>query len=209
MAKQSMAVTTNFFRGDMMSEQNTETMSQPKPSNKQAAIAHLEALRQDMRGEIKDRIKQRDTYSIQLTIALAAIAAISVSGGNSAGARLNLQRVLIAAPLVSIYFTTLILYSYRIHGVIAGFLRTQVEPNLAQLCGISPEQEWEIYYQRHRVPGIRKTFFIAALWIICLATPVILLFAERGQDEFILPLGIISIVYLAATGLITKAFWKG
>jgi hypothetical protein len=189
-----------------MNQQSAVAESLANPTDRQAAIEHLEALRLDLRGEIKTRIEQRDKYSIQLTVALAAIVALSASSGSST---LNLQRVLIAAPLVSIYFTTLILYSYRIHRVIAGFLRTQVEPNLAQLCGTPPEQEWETYYQRHTVPGIRQTFFIAALWIICLATPVILFFVEREQGEFILPLAIISIVYLAAAGLITKAFWKG
>jgi hypothetical protein len=45
----------------------------------QEAIKHLEALREDARDEIKRRIEQRDKYSIQLTIALAAIVAVSFS----------------------------------------------------------------------------------------------------------------------------------
>jgi hypothetical protein len=181
------------------------------PPDKQTAIAHLEALREDMRGEIKDRIKQRDQYSIQLTIALASIVAISASGGGLTGAatNLHLERVLVAAPLVSIYFTTLILYSYRVHKMISAYLRTVIEPNLAQLCGTRPDQEWESHYQQHAIPGIRKSFFLSALWIVCVATSTMLFFTEGSQGDFMIPLAIISALYLTVVALITKTFWKG
>ncbi len=61
---------------------------------------HLEAIRSDIRDEIKRRIGQRDSYSVQLTVAVGALA-------GAAFARVELERALLAAPLVSIYFTVL------------------------------------------------------------------------------------------------------
>jgi len=99
---------------------------------KQRATAHLEKLRDDVRDEIKKRIEQRDKYSIQLTIALGAIVAFTFRSGSSGS-----SQALIAAPLVSIYFTVLILYSYRIHKILARYLREEIEPRLAELHEIS------------------------------------------------------------------------
>jgi hypothetical protein len=69
------------------------------------ALLHLEALRSDVRDEIKRRIEQRDRYSIQLTLAMGAIVAFAFSKD-------GFRMALVAAPLVSIYFTVLVLYSH-------------------------------------------------------------------------------------------------
>ncbi len=163
------------------------------------AIAHLEAIRQDIRDEIKRRIEQRDKYSIQLTIALGAIVAVSLSAT-------GLGKVLIAAPLVSIYFTVLILYSYRIHRLLAVYLREKIEPELARLCGTSPTIEWETYYAAHAVPGIRRTFFLGALWVVCIASLAYLWMAESGQAEFRMALIVATTIYILASIAITVIF---
>jgi len=105
------------------------------------AITHLEALRQEARDEIKSRIEQRDKYSIQLTIALGEIIAVSFSQD-------DLRRVLMAAPLVSLYFVVLILYSYRVHEVLALYLKEKLEPALSQRIGTSIELEWGKFLRR-------------------------------------------------------------
>ncbi|MFC1914885.1 hypothetical protein ACFLWK_01365 [Chloroflexota bacterium] len=129
-------------------------------------LAHLETLRQDARDEIKRRIEQRNKYSIQMTIALGALVAVSFSSRFSP----DLRAVLIAMPLVSIYYTVLILYSYRIHHVLAKYLRDKIEPKLALGYGIEQNTEWEIYYEQQEVPGIRRWFFLVALWAVTIFT---------------------------------------
>jgi hypothetical protein len=166
------------------------------------AIKHLEALREDARDEIKRRIEQRDKYSIQLTIALAAIVAVSFSYP-------YLGKVLIVAPLVTIYFTVLILYSYRIHTVLASYLRTKIEPELARLCGTPPELEWESFYIVHQVPGIRRTFFILMLWIVCATSLLYLWMTEGGEAEFRIVLWVATIIYALEVIWITFIFWRG
>ena len=180
------------------------------------AIEHLQEIQQDIREEIKLRIKQRDQYSIQLTVALSTLVAIASTAtatitDNTTHTSIFhfAYRVLIAAPLVSVYFSTLILYSYRIHSLLAGYLRDEIEPELARLCEIPPEKEWEKYYTDHAVPGIRKTFFIGALWIICIISPIFIGFAENWQGDFMVPLWSLTVVYVLAAAWITKHFWKG
>ncbi len=126
-------------------------------TQEERTLAHLEKIREDVRDEIKKRIEQRDKYSIQMTIALGAIVTISFSTP-------DLRAVLIALPLVSIYFTVLIMYSYEIHHVVAKYLREKVEPELARICSIDKTFEWETFYCGENVPGIRRRFFLFTLW---------------------------------------------
>ncbi|SRR6266849_1862440 len=165
------------------------------------AISHLEALRMDSRNEIKDRIKQRDNYSIQLTIALGAIVAVSFSPN-------GFVRALMAAPLVSIYFTVLILYSYRVHRLLAQYLREEIEPELARLCGTLPAKGWETYYSGHTIPGIRRVFFMGALWVICFVSLSYLWLTQNTDTNFRIALIIATILYILATGAITIVFWR-
>jgi hypothetical protein len=118
------------------------------------------------------------------------------------------SKALIAAPLVSIYFTVLILYSYRIHHLLANYLHDQIEPELARLCGTPPSMEWEAYYDAHAVPGIRRQFFLGALWVVCIASLAYLWAAESGQPEFRMVLIFATAIYLVTVTVITKAFWK-
>lgn len=68
---------------------------------------------------------------------------------------------------LAIIFTVLILYSYRIHAVLAGYLFEHVEPELQRLSGTSVPG-WETYYlwNRKQVPGIRRWFFVVSLWVV-------------------------------------------
>ena len=163
--------------------------------------AHFETLRHDVRDEVKRRIEQRDKYSIQLSLALAALLAVSFS-------TTGLRAVLIAAPLVSIYFTALILYSYRVHHVLAKYLREEIEPELARLCGTPVNKEWENYYNTQEIPGIRRQFFLAAPSVVSALSLSYLWLAQCNQLGWILLL-VVSVVYVSADAWITKHFWRG
>jgi hypothetical protein len=111
--------------------------------------------------------------------------------------------VLIEAPLVSIYFTVLILYSYRVHDVLARYLRDEIEPTLAYLCGTQPEKELETYYS-HKTkeePGIRRRFFLVALWGVCILSLTYLWIVER--EKFLAVLIVATLVYFVTAVWIT------
>ena len=167
-------------------------MSGESPS----VLSHLETLRADARDEIKRRIEQRDKFSIQLTVSLGAIVAVSFS-------RRELGGVIIAAPLVSIYFTVLILYSYRIHGVLASYLRHGLEPAIATTAGTDPMLEWEQFYSHNAVPGIRKSFFITSLWVVTVSS-IAYLAASGALNTLLVVLA--AVVYFVACAVITWNF---
>jgi len=155
----------------------------------------LQALRADARDEIKRRIEQRDKYSNQLTIALGALFAVAL-------AEPGFDRILLAAPLISIYFTVLILYSYRIHDVLAGYV-TRLETELADASGVSVDLEWEHYYAKHAVRGIRRTFFLVALWVVSLLVLLYLWSRYRTDASFRDVLFLTTLVYGAACLLVS------
>ena len=131
----------------------------------QAAIAHLEALREDRRDEIMRRIEQRDKYSIQLIVALGALLAAALAYDSKYAIL-----VAMAAPSVSLYFTFFIMRSYRVHDLSVSRL-LEIERNLACRCGTDPELEWEHFYGKHEKSGVRSNFFVVALWLVCLGAP--------------------------------------
>ncbi len=160
---------------------------------------HLEKLRADIRDEIKKRIEQRDKYSIQLTVVLSAVVAVAFSGT-------GLQKTLLAAPLASIYFTVLVLYSYRVHRLLARYLREEIEPKLAEAANTDVGVEWERYYVDHAIPGIRKRFFLLALWVVTVASLGVLWFAYRDDQAFRAVLIAATILYVAGCVLISWHF---
>ena len=169
-------------------------------------LQHFQLLRQDIREEMKYRMQQRDNYSIQMIIALGTLVGIAAT---SITTQIQSNRALIAAPLISIYYTILILYSYRVHRLLSKYLREMIEPELSIRCDISIDFEWENWYIKNAVPGIRKSFFLGSLWVTCILSPLYIAFSEQWQGSFLLPLAIVSALYLFVAIWITKSFWNG
>lgn len=169
----------------------------------QEGIAHLETLRADARDEIRQRIEQRDRYSIQMTLALGAILGVGFSSPDE-----HITSVLVAAPLVAIYFTVLILYSYRVHSLLARYLHEVVEPAVADACGTPRALEWEAFYSGHNVPGIRRTFFIWSLWVIVAGSPAYLWFVAQRPHPLTVALAFLTPIYVAAAAWITYRFGR-
>jgi hypothetical protein len=155
-----------------------------------AKAAHWEAVRQDIRDEIKRRIEQRDKFSYQMAPGLGAVFGLSFSSD-------SLRKVLIAAPLIAVYFTALILYSYEVHKVLARYLREVVENRLPQILGTQSEDEWEIWYVSlgKQIPGIRSSFFKWVQWLILGITILVLYFDLKPGDPFRPALFVVAIAY--------------
>ncbi len=170
-------------------------------------------LRDDIRGEIKTRIQQRDAYSIQLIVGLGVIF-------GAAFAQHGLERVLVAAPLLAMYFAMLILYSYRIHDVLVRYLRDEVEPFIAKVVTATTvatdesarwteHLEWENWYaSKGRLrPGLRRRFFYWVAWLTTVGALAYLWVIERTDVTFQVVLAITTIAYLIALLVLTRVFW--
>jgi hypothetical protein len=165
-------------------------------------VDHLQQLQLDVRGEVKQRIDQRDKYSIQLTLGLAAIYAFAFSEHGTV-------RLLFAAPIASLYYTVLILYSYAIHDLLARYLREQIEPAIADATGAGIEREWETWYLQQARSGIRRTFFLWAHWVVTAGTCGIAVYdrVSRNQDTAIDVL-LTCILVIASLVVATPGFWQ-
>lgn len=139
-------------------------------------LEYLFALHRDLRGEIRDRIAQRDRFAVQFLVAVCAVVSVSIMGFKYAP--------FFAAfiPVVAIFYFVQISYSYAVHNGISEFLRNHVEPEIARLVdvpaqtrhGMFWETRWEFLRKiRGDFPvGIRQRFFEAAMFV----SPFIFLF---------------------------------
>jgi hypothetical protein len=159
-------------------------------------ILHYQALREDVRTEIKTRIQQRDNFSTQFITALGAIVAVAF-------AKDGFEKVILIAPLIVIYYTMQILYSYRVHDILARYLREEIEPALTRLCITDPEHEWERYYKKNAKPGIRRKFFVYVMWIV--SSGILLYYINATSLKNITAI-VAGITYLAAMLWVTLTF---
>jgi hypothetical protein len=159
-------------------------------------ILHYQALREDVRTEIKTRIQQRDNFSTQFITALGAIVAVAF-------AKDGFEKVILIAPLIVIYYTMQIMYSYRVHDILARYLREEIEPTLTRLCKGNPEHEWERYYKKNAKPGIRRKFFIYVMWMVSVGILAYYMNVTSIKNTTAFAAGII---YLAAMIWVTFTF---
>lgn len=85
-------------------------------------------------------------------------------------------------------------------------IREEIEPRLADICGTPLEVEWEVYYKKHAVPGIRQSFFLWVTWIVCTLVPFYLIVSEwiSSTPVFRVALIILSATYLIAAIATTR-----
>lgn len=161
-------------------------------------IAYLRQLLDQARDEIQKRIEQRDKYAIQLVIALTAVLTVAFSefGG---------RMVILAAPLPTIFFTRLTLYSYRIHRARAEYIADVLESEIAGAVGDTVRAGWEGHYRSLGLrPGHRDHFFVTAMWMVWLAS--VFTTAEAAFVEgWIGIMAVVSFIYFIACVLVTGA----
>lgn len=178
-------------------------------------IQHYENIRDDVRGEIKQRIMQRDNFSVQFIVSLGTIIAVSFVSGS------DYRFALLFLPLVSAYFSLQILYSYSLHDVLVKYLKKEIEPTLTRLLGIDERHEWEKYYAeqdkesgKKYKPGIRRNFFILSLWVTSILPTIYLFFHYYSKHISVFGINILYIIifsgifYIFITAYITKTYFK-
>lgn len=168
---------------------------------KKIKITHLENIRRDIRDEIKKRIKQRDNYSIQQIISLGVIAGVAFS-------KSDFIYVLLIAPPISIYFTMLIIYSYRLHDFLTEYLREKIEKPLAVLCDTPVENEFETYYEKISRPGIRRTFFVGLMWVVVISPLAYIWLTQNEEGQFNLALSISTTAFCGSGIFLTVLHFR-
>lgn len=133
-------------------------------------LDYLISLQEDLRGEIKQRISQRDGFATQFLVACGTVITISFLDFSYAAFLIWLM------PLATIFYSLQILYSYVMHENLTDFLMNHIEPAMSELIGIELTQRsnwfWELRCSLDRdsaktkYPGIRKNFFQLILFVM-------------------------------------------
>lgn len=121
---------------------------------------------QELRGELKQRIQQRDTLSVQIIVAICGIVSLAVTA--------KIYWLLMLMPLLSDFYAIQIYESYAVHERLVEFLRENVENRIAHLIK-SPVPMWETYCEHDRQLTIstsiggRKQF----MTMVMFSTPIL------------------------------------
>lgn len=165
-----------------------ESLKNCDKSKSAGRLEYLFALHRDLRGEIRDRIAQRDRFAVQFLVAVCAVVSVSIMEFEYAP--------FLAAfiPVVAIFYFVQISYSYAVHNGISEFLRNRVEPEIAGLLdvpaqarhGMFWETRWEFLRRiRGNFPiGIRQRFFEVAMFAAPLVFLFLFLALVLGSDRY-------------------------
>lgn len=121
----------------------------------------------ELRGELKQRISQRDSYCSQCIVFSAAVLTATASTRN--------PWISLLFPLIVDFYYVLILESYEVHDRLVVFIREKLEETIASETGIEKDLLWEHYCEFDRdmtvsaAIGGRKIFFT----IVALLSPVL------------------------------------
>lgn len=168
-------------------------------------VEFLKQTHDDCRKEVEMRIQQRDNFSIQFIIAVAAICAVALTELKYA------SFLFFLLPFVTIFYTVQILYSYKIHDRLHKFLVEEIEPKLASELGYDEFAKnrlfWESYCendsrkQGRKTPGIRKGFFKITSKIMPAISSILFAIVAWGKNT--LPELAIIIIALVSAALFT------
>jgi len=166
-------------------------------------LEQLRIIYEDARSEIRQRIEQRDKYIIQQLITLGTILGVAFYK--------KIYELFILIPFISLYYTLLIEYSYRIHNKISKNLRN-IEPEMTTLSGLNTEFHMETYHHKegnkerdkktkkeekiNDEAGIRHLFFMLSFYITLLFSLSLIFYYEsnEGINFFIIATTIISVI---------------
>lgn len=164
-------------------------MDKESESYKKERIAYLKESQRTVRNEIEIRIGQRNTFSIQFIVAIGAILTLGFLDFKYSSFLFFLM------PLVTIYYTTQILYTYDLHDRCHRFLVEEIEPELCKLLEFDEIEKqkfmWESYCdsetQRKAVrnPGTRKRLFQVSVLVMPIIASLLFFFVsyERALYE--------------------------
>ena len=93
-------------------------------------IEYLLKAHDELRGELKDRIKQRDNLAIQYIVIVGALFGVEFSGVKYA------YFTALIIPLITLYFSIQIFSSYDVHDRLTTFIRDNIEKKIGKELGI-------------------------------------------------------------------------
>lgn len=136
----------------------------------------------DGRHEIELRIQQRDSFAIQYIIAVSALFSIGFMDFTFSCV------VFLLIPLLSLFYSIQISYSYVIHRRLHKYISENIEPEIASILSMNPYERnnllWESYCNvsskenNIKTIGIRESFFKYSTIISSILGPILFFFCS-------------------------------
>lgn len=154
----------------------------------QARFDFLVAQEADLREEVKNRVSQRDSFAVQMMIAMGVILALSLS--NFA----NFKYLIFLLPVITLFYCVQIISSYSIHDSLVSFIKNNIEREIAILIAKDEEDPAKIsemlMWQTNRDltenkhgHGMRRKFFVYTALLSPIITLILfLLFCNEYGD---------------------------
>ena len=157
--------------------------------NKQR-LDYLKATHLEVRNEIAMRIQQRDAYANQFIVSTGVVLGVGFIDFPYS------SFLFFLLPILAIFYSIQIMYSYTIHDRCHRFLETEIEPKMAEVLEFSKGNEDRLFWERYceyksremktKTPGIRQGFFQASMFVVPLIASLlfVLLSAYRKVMAF-------------------------
>ena len=138
-------------------------------------LERLESLWNDSRKEVLQRITQRDTYFIRMSILIGAtfVGTIKHAG------------ILFVAPIIALYYSILIFHSYQIHKALASYMRDELEVKIQGLLG-QDYLEYEQMFKSKNLVGVRSWMYEKLTLAISCIVGLAALFVDAKNVEIAL-----------------------
>ena len=112
-------------------------------------------------------------------------------------------------PLIALFYSIQILYSYTIHDRCHKFLAEEIEPEIGRLLSLSRNEEDRLSWERYcdiqskaikvKAPGIRKKFFEVAIFVVPLVSSALFFGLGCAKNllnwQFLLIISISALVF--------------
>lgn len=157
----------------------------------------------DCRSEIEMRIKQRDNFAMQFIIAVGVV--LSAGLQNIPNSHFLIPWLM---PLMSLYYSLQILYSYVMHDRLHDYVAYVIEPRIKHQSALGEDVRlWErecderAIRSHQNTPGIRRSFFEAVPWLSAVFSGLLFLLfmPSRGGWSQHLDFGSGSFLMVAGT----------
>ncbi len=159
-------------------------------------LERLLSLWSESREEIRQRIRQRDLYVIQMMVAVAGVLVASRLSENET----DLAWLWLTIPLPLFYYSIMTYHSYLIHKQLARYMSDSLEPKIMDAISKESETylEYEQFFKTENSVGVRKWLFMSipiGVSLIVMSYSIYTNFSEKSRWFLIWPTTFVLVCY--------------
>lgn len=178
-------------------------------SKESVYLDRLLSLWSESREEIRQRIRQRDLYVIQMMVAVAGVLVASRLMKQQTS---DLAWLWLTIPLPFFYYSIMTYHSYLIHKQLARYLSDSLEPKIMDIISKDSETylEYEQFFKTENSVGVRSWLFMnipTGIALLVMIYSVMIGFV--GQQHWLLIWPAFSVLIYYGLNLLSSTFGPG